>query len=134
MMKVCYVLRRKDNEDKFPIRYVVPWANKRNIPDGWQAADGSNNTVDFSKKSTSLPGGVWIQKMKETTKDLIKLMFLVLVGFSLVQCAPTGRIENDGELTLLHRAIDYEAGVVCWWVRREGIDCLPIEDTLLKGK
>lgn len=124
----------------FPVGYVVPWANRGNIPDGWQVADGSNNTVDFSKKSTSLPGGVWIQKMKETTKDLIKLIFLMLVGFSLIQCGldvpavVTGRVENDGELTLLHRAIDYEAGVVCWWVRREGIDCLPIEDTLLEEK
>lgn len=40
-------------------------------------------------------------------------------------------IFNDGEPTVLHRTIDYEAGVVCWWVYSVGFDCLLLEDTEL---
>lgn len=43
-------------------------------------------------------------------------------------------IENDGKPTPLHRGVDYEAGVVCWWISLDSIECLPIEGTLLKGK
>jgi len=76
---------------------------------------------------------------------IILLMIAVMITMIAAQCgAPASQIQlqqmeyekarvfNDGEETPLYRAIDYEAGVVCWWIGVDGIDCLSIEDTKLK--
>lgn len=53
------------------------------------------------------------------------------VGPSEVSVYAESQVFNNGEPTVLHRTIDHEAGVVCWWVYSAGFECLLIKDTEL---
>jgi len=74
-----------------------------------------------------------------------KLIVGILLSIFLISCAPAERIVGSEDkdysgktLTTVSysvsRFIDKDAGVVCWIRGNDGIDCLPISETKLKGE
>lgn len=61
-------------------------------------------------------------------------LLLILISLIAPQCdspSPQGRWGVYVEGTAVTRIVDYDAQVVCWIVRSDSIDCLPITDTAL---
>lgn len=65
---------------------------------------------------------------------LLAILALGIVVALIGSCTtPDYRPEGSSIPSGSNRFIDEEAGVVCWTHGAQGIDCLPIESTKLKG-
>ena len=69
-----------------------------------------------------------------------KLLIILILLLSGCGATPPGSlsyenqytIKSDGEATPLNRIVDNEAGVACWWISVQSLECLPISDTKIK--